>query len=224
MSSIPDSSHWSKWTSIELAKYLKTHGGLDDKYTELFINNNINGAIAPSLTDENLKEMGIKIVGDRIRIQQVLQQLKSSKQREEREQVIWTGKEMLFQSWFHGCCATCCGCCPQDPDLYTLRSNHLEIKTVQPCRLGPISCGCCCGASYHIDNVDLTEINDADVKGVPPGCCHQMCCCAATQEHVLITTNQSKEPKVLKLPRDVGQDVARKIKNQVEIMQRMERS
>lgn len=224
MSSVPNSSHWSKWTSLELANYLNSKGGVDHKYTELFISNHITGAIAPNLTDENLKEMGIKIVGDRIRIQQVLQQLKTAQQQEEREQVLWTGKEMLFQSCFHGCFATCCGCCPQDPDLYTLRNNHLEIKKVKPFRLGPLPCGCCCDASYDIDNIDLSEINDTDVKGVPPGCCHQMCCRAVTQEHVLITTNQSKEPKVMKLRKDVGQDVARKIKNQVEIMQRMERS
>jgi hypothetical protein len=68
----------------------------------------------------------------------------------------------------------------------------------------------------------LSSIADADVKGVPPSCC-QACCCGATQEHVHIKTKEG-ENKVLKLPKEEGATVSRKILNQIEVAQRMERS
>ena len=220
MSVTTDSTRdWSNWTATQLADYLKTKG-LDD-YAEVFVSNNITGQVAPSLTDENLKEMGISVVGDRLRIIQALQQLKASQAQQDREKVVWQGEEVLYVSWFHQCCSTCGGCCPQDASTYTLRSNHLEIKTVHPCRLGPITC--CCGERYDIDNIDLSEVTDTDVEGVPPGCLQQVCCCGDTLEHVKIQTSSEGE-KVLILHKDVGQDVARRLKNQVETMQQMERS
>ena len=76
---------------------------------------------------------------------------------------------------------------------------------------------------YHIDNVDLSNVTDADVKGVPPNCCQQ-CCCGHTQEHIYVKANGGAETKVLKLPKEEGAAVSRKILNQVEIMQRMERN
>lgn len=76
---------------------------------------------------------------------------------------------------------------------------------------------------YHIDNVDLSSVTDADVKGVPPNCCQQ-CCCGLTQEHIYVKANGGTETKVLKLQREEGATVSRKILNQVEVMQRMERN
>ncbi|KAL7565967.1 hypothetical protein ACA910_008422 [Epithemia clementina (nom. ined.)] len=219
----PDTKNWKNWNSVELANYLKQQG-CGDNYAELFLQNKITGQEAPDLKDDTLKEMGITIVGDRLRITKALQQLRQSQAQAEREEVLWQGHELLYVSWFQQCCQTCAGCCPQDAATYTLRSHHLEIKTVHPCRCGPlVCCGSLCGATYEIDNIDLSEITDADVKGVPPGCCQAICCCGVTQEHVILTTGAEGE-KVLKLPKDVGQDVARRVKNQVEIMQRMERS
>ena len=130
----------------------------------------------------------------------------------------------LYFSWVHRLCATGCGCCPNDPSTYSLRQNHLEIKTVNPCRFGPIACcSCCCGPKYEIDSVNLSQITDADVKGVPPNCIAQTCCCGETQEHVVITT-KAEGAKILRLKKNEGQQVARRIKNQVETMQVMERS
>ena len=214
--------NWNEWGSTELANYLKGKGLAD--YAEIFVNNNITGEVAPNLTDENLKEMGIDSVGDRIRIRNALEGLRKSHAQTKEEEVLWTGTEVLYFSWFHAACTTCCGCCPKDPSIYSLRANHLEIKTVSPCRLGPIRCcTMCCAEKYHIDNIDLSKVSDADVKGVPPGCLQQTCCCAETQEHVTLLTNNEGD-KVLKLHKDEGQQVARRIKTQVEAMQRMERS
>eukprot|EP00543_Licmophora_paradoxa_P006327 CAMPEP_0202449310 /NCGR_PEP_ID=MMETSP1360-20130828/8049_1 /ASSEMBLY_ACC=CAM_ASM_000848 /TAXON_ID=515479 /ORGANISM="Licmophora paradoxa, Strain CCMP2313" /LENGTH=219 /DNA_ID=CAMNT_0049067189 /DNA_START=20 /DNA_END=679 /DNA_ORIENTATION=- len=209
---------FQEWDAHELAEYIRSKGLAD--YCETFESNNVSGAVAHRLTDSDLKDMGITKVGDRLLLMQALETVKKAQKQLDREKVIWEGTEVLYFSCYDQNCSTCCGCCPDDPSEYKLRSNQLEIKTVDPCRVGPIRC--CCFSSYQIDNVDLSGIQSADVEGVPPGCFHQICC-GAPQEHIHVLTSGEGE-KILKLKQDEGQEVARKIKNQVEAMQRMERS
>ena len=49
-----------------MANHLKKEG-MDD-YSEVFFDNKITGEIADSMTEANLKEMGITIVEDRLKI------------------------------------------------------------------------------------------------------------------------------------------------------------
>ena len=207
------------WTAIQLSEYLRSKG-LGD-YAELFLNNNVTGSVAHRLTEANLKEMGVSKVGDRLAIMQALETLRKAKKLQEREKVIWTGTEQLYFSRYDALCSTCCGCCPDDPAQYKLMTNHLEIKTQQPNRCGP--CKFCWGHAYEIDNIDLSEIRDVDMQGVSPTCFNACCCCGAPQEHLRLTTGAEGE-KVLRLKKGQGTDLQRKIKNQVEQMQVMERS
>jgi hypothetical protein len=69
-----------------------------------------------------------------------------------------------------------------------------------------------------------SNIKDVDIHGVPPPCFLQCFCGAKTQEHLKISTTHDAREVVLKLENGTGQEVARQIKNQVEVMQRMERS
>jgi hypothetical protein len=112
------------------------------------------------------------------------------------------------------------GCCPDDPSEYSLTGTHLVIKTVQPQRCGPIKC-CCVGAEYNIDNIDLTHITDADVKGDRPPCTQEVCCCAKSLDVLTIKTSNGE--KVMKLHMGEGEAVSKKILNQVEEAQQMER-
>lgn len=209
---------FESWTATQLAGHLKEKD-LGD-YAEMFMQNNIDGKVAHRIGDSDLKEMGITKVGDRHRVMEALGDLKKAQQQKEREKPLWEGKELLYFSCFDKACSTCCGCCPQDASTYKLTYNNLEIKSVEPMRCGPIPC--CCGHKYEIDNIDLSNIQDADLKGVPPSCC-DACCMGSTQEHIHIQTS-TEGVKILKLPKGEGAEVARKLKNQVEVMQRMERS
>lgn len=214
-------SDFNDWTCDQLAEYFKTRiGTLGGDYSELVQKHRIDGKVAHRLTDNDLKEMGVTSVGDRLRIMQEIEQITKIQDQKDREKVLWEGREELFFNWWDRCLGTCCGCCPVDPSTYQLTGTHLVIKTVNPLRCGPIRC--CFGTKYTIDNVDLSNVNDADVKGVPPSCL-QACCCGKTQEHIYVKTS-SGETKLLKLPREEGAGVSRKILNQVEIMQRMERN
>lgn len=69
---------------------------------------------------------------------------------------------------------------------------------------------------------DLTHIADADVKGVAAPCCQQVFCCGKGMDRVEIKTS-SDGNKALKLKRGEGEPVSRKIMNQVEEAQRIER-
>lgn len=207
------------WTAQKLSEYIAAKG-LGD-YSEFFLEHNIDGKVAHRLDDSNLKEMGVSKVGDRLKLLEALEALKKAQQQQTREVTIWEGEEVLYFSCYQRLCSTCCGCCPEDPSQYKLQNANLEIKLVEHNRCGP--CVCCYGHKYTIDHIDLSQITDADVEGVPPTCFQQCCCCGATQEWVHIKTSSEGE-KILKLHTQEGQVAVRKIKNQVEIMQRMERS
>ena len=213
---------FDEWTTDQLAHYFKTKADvLGGDYAEMIAKHRITGKVCHRLKDEDLKEMGVSNVGDRLTIMEEIDKITRVQQQKDREKAIWEGREELYFNWWDKCVSTCCGCCPDDPDMYKLTGTHLTIKHIDPVRCGPIRC--CCGMKYHIDNIDLSNVTDADVKGVPPSCCQQ-CCCGKTQEHIYVKANGGTETKVMKLTKEEGATVARKILNQVEVMQRMERN
>jgi hypothetical protein len=69
---------------------------------------------------------------------------------------------------------------------------------------------------------DLTYITDSDVKGNAPPCCQIVVCCGTGRDEILLKTSSDGE-KLLKLEKGQGDVVSRKIMNQVEEIQRIER-
>eukprot|EP00548_Thalassiothrix_antarctica_P001533 CAMPEP_0194131170 /NCGR_PEP_ID=MMETSP0152-20130528/1994_1 /TAXON_ID=1049557 /ORGANISM="Thalassiothrix antarctica, Strain L6-D1" /LENGTH=224 /DNA_ID=CAMNT_0038825861 /DNA_START=79 /DNA_END=750 /DNA_ORIENTATION=+ len=205
------------WSAEELGKFI-VGKGLPD-YTELFMANNIDGSIIHRLGDNELKEIGIIKVGDRLKVEEALGSLQRATKKKEREKVLWKGQELLFSSCFDKFLLTCFGCNPVDPSRYYLHKSHLQMKRNVYRRCGPFLCSC--GHSYFIDNVDLTYVNDIDVEGLPPGYCLGICCCGLTKEHVIIRLKN--EVKELTLRQGEGQELARLIKAQLDIHQKMER-
>jgi len=214
-----DTENFAQWDEQQMASYLRAKADLGDYY-EMIVKHKVTGEVAPRLSDSDMKEMGVTSIGDRKRFAKALEDLQREHRKQAREKVLWEGREELWFSCWEACCGTCCGCCPQDPSQYKLTGTHLTIKKVYPCRCGPIRC--CCGTEYHVDNVDLTHIVDADLKGHPPPCCQQIFCCAKGQDHVRIKTT-SDGNKILKLKKGQGELVSRKILNQVEEAQKIER-
>ena len=145
--------NFTQWSSSEVASYLQSKEELGN-YAELFQSHKIDGSVAYRLTDEDLKDMGIKAIGDRHRILSALETMKKAKDQKDREKILWQGDEVLYWSCCDGCLTTCCGLCKDDPEQYTLRSNYLEIKRPDHNRCASIKC--CFGHSYQIDNIDLS--------------------------------------------------------------------
>jgi len=214
-----DIGNWKEWDSIKLSKYLKKKGVPGD-YAEMLITNNVDGKNAPSITESHLKEMGIDSIGDRIAIINALGTLKKAGAIENNNREIWTAKEMLFDSNCSWAFRTCCGLFPKDAKTYVLTNNHLQIKTLSPTRCFCISLSCL-HPYKHTDNVDLSIISDVNGSSVPPSCIGQLCCCKRVKD--IVTINAGKETKRLVLRNKKGEEAQKRIKQQVEVTQRMER-
>jgi hypothetical protein len=105
-----DTTNFDKWTPQELVIFLKKAGLAD--YGEVFLKHRISGRLAPLLTDANLKEMGIFIVGDRLRIMAVIHALGRKVRYDHRTKIWWEGTERLYFSDIEKGFWTCGGCCP----------------------------------------------------------------------------------------------------------------
>mmetsp|Transcript_22485 Transcript_22485/g.25595 ORF Transcript_22485/g.25595 Transcript_22485/m.25595 type:complete len:236 (+) Transcript_22485:165-872(+) len=193
-------------------------------YNEVLRKHNITGKLAPLLNDDDLKEMGINIVGDRLMFKHHLQDLARRERYNHRIESLWEGKERVFFSELEKSCATCCGFCPVDPSSYKLTTNHLRVKKVRPVRCGPIVL-CCFGPSYVSSNIDLSKVDDVDVVGVPAPCCQRTFCCASGKDLVEVESRFEKDGKTfLTVEEGHGDKICTLILNQVEESQKIERN
>lgn len=178
------------------------------------------------MSDDDLREMGITVVGDRLMFKHHLRELSRMERSHQRLQPLWEGQERIFFSHWDKCCFTMCGFCPVDPSTYKLTANHLKVKKVQPVRCGPFWL-CCFGSSYVTNNIDLSKVDDVDVVGIPAPCCCRVWCCASGKDLVEVESrfeSRGHNKITLYLAEGQGEAVATMILNQVEESQKMERS
>jgi len=147
---------YHKWDSHQLGTYFRKRGL--GSYFETLKKHKITGQLAPLLKDEDLKEMGIMIVGDRLMFKHHLKDLSRRERYNRRIESLWEGEERIFFSECDKNCFTCNGFCPVDPSTYKLTSSHLKVKKVQPVRCGPVRLFCF-GASYVSKNIDLSKVD-----------------------------------------------------------------
>ena len=216
--------HASCWDEEKLGAFL-CQQGLGDYTTSLLKKHRITGRLAPLLSDEDLKDMGFTIVGDRLMFRHYLTVLSRQTRFKRRVESIWESEERIFFSTCDRNCWTLCGLCPVDPSTYKLTSSHLKVKKVQPVRCGPIPL-CCFGATYRNSNIDLSKVDDVDVMGVPAPCGQRVCCCASGKDLVQVESRFEKGGGkiMLTLEEGKGDMLANLILNQVDESQKMERS
>jgi hypothetical protein len=213
---------FAKWDAEKLGLYFRSNGL--GEYASMLKIHKITGHIAPLLVDNDLKEMGIDIVGDRLMFKHHLKSLARRARFNKRIESLWEAEERVFFSECDRSCFTLCGFCPVDPSTYKLTTNHLKVKRVRPVRCGPIRL-CCFGASYLTNNIDLSKVDDVDVMGVPAPCIQRSCCCASGKDVLEVESRFEKGGKIfLNLAEGQGETVANLILNQVEESQKMERS
>uniref|UniRef100_A0A6S8T5V4 SAM domain-containing protein n=1 Tax=Chaetoceros debilis TaxID=122233 RepID=A0A6S8T5V4_9STRA len=216
-----DTSH--EWSPKQLSEYL-TRQGLGE-YSECIVKHKISGKLAPLLSELDLKEMGITCIGDRLRFRLLVENLKRRARSHNRTRCIWEGEERVFYSAGMEIICTCFGCCPTDPSTYKLMSNFIKIKTVRPLRIGRLRL-CCCN-QYTVNNVDLTNVADVDVNGVPAPCCERILCCAPGKDIVDIEIRGYGGGDLMNhkliLREAEGDRVAELVMNSVEESQRIER-
>jgi len=211
-----------KWCTNDVAEHLNLKGL--GKYSSILIENGIDGEVADTIGEDNLREMGVSKIGDRLKILKALDEIKQAKAQDEFCKTLWEGKEILYPTCYDRIFSTCFGICPEEhsPSTYELTPNYLTIKVMKPCRFLCFKC-CCFESSYEINNVDLSQVIDVNIKGVNPSWCERLCCFGKTIEEVRVET-RSGEVNVMRLGAEDGQAVANKIKRQVEMAQRIERN
>jgi len=204
------------WRPIDVANFLES-ASLGD-YREAILKHKISGRLLHHLTDQDLKDMGINIVGDRLRLKSLIETTERKQRYNKRTKVWWTGTEELYWNKADQGFLTCCFLCPDDPSTYELSSNRLKIKTVSPWRIGPIKFRCC--FEYGINNIDLTQIVDVDIVGEPAPCCYH--CCAEGRGHVEVSTRQGEKVN-LTVTQPEADKASKMIIQQIEECQRMQR-
>jgi len=216
-------ANFTQWDEKQLGLFFRRRGL--GSYEQILLDHKITGHLAPLLQDQDLKDMGITIVGDRLLFQRSLKELARRERFHKRIESIWEGEERVFFSTCGQRFWTLFGFCPVDPSTYKLTTNHLKVKQVRPYRCGPVRMGYCCGASYTSNNIDLSKVDDVDVTGVPAPCVARVCCCARGKELLEVESRFEKGGKVtMSLEKGQGEIVANLILNQVEESQKMERS
>lgn len=215
-------SDFHQWDEDRLGMYFRKRGL--GAYLGLLKQHKITGQLAPLLKDDDLKEMGVSVVGDRLMFRHHLKELARRQRFTKRIEPLWEGEERIFMNDCDRQCITCFGMCPVDPSTYKLTTNHLKVKRVQPARCGPVRLPCC-GASYVSNNIDLSKVDDVDVMGVPAPCIYRTCCCSNGKDLLEVESRFEKGGKIfLTLEEGQGETVANLILNQVEESQKMERT
>lgn len=215
-------SGYHDWDEDRLGLFFRQRGL--GAYCEVMKQHKITGRLAPHMSDDNLKEMGISCVGDRLMFRHVLKDLSRQERFKKRIESLWEGQERMFFSNYERNCWTLCGLFPIDPSTYKLSRNHIKVKKVQPVRCGPVRL-CCFGSSHVSNNIDLSKVDDVDVMGIPAPCFQRTCCCASGKDIVEVESRFEKDGKItLVLAEGHGEVLANLILNQVEESQKMERS
>ena len=105
-----DAQPYLNWTSRQLADHVEK-AGLKN-YATMIITHKITGKVAPLLTDADLKEMGMTVVGDRMRFKQLLLSLGRRARCAGNETPLWTVKEQKYYTPFEQHVCTVCGIFP----------------------------------------------------------------------------------------------------------------
>merc|ERR1711920_175716 len=116
------------------------------------------------LTKEDLKDLGLITLGDRLAMAKEVQSLRVREKMAKRKEKI----AELIQAWDGSCFSrvtqTCCGLFPWDPDRYILTSTNLRIKSYDVYRLCGIWRMTCCGGTWTSDNIALNRIVDVNIR------------------------------------------------------------
>jgi len=214
-----DVSTYVNWGPQDVANHFTAKGY--PEYAQLWISHKIDGKRAVLLTPEALKEMGIKVIGDRLGIQNELRQLKVVARQVQRDTVVAEHTEAYHGSWLkEKLHRTLCRCFPVEPDHYTLTSSTLKIREYEIARVCGVKCTCL-GGKWHNDTIKLENIVDVDTTVTEKGCF--VCAERKCYIHIANTAGNSagsEESKVvlknMYVNADVGDKFAKSIRQTID--------
>jgi len=209
----------TKWTVDEVVKYFGEHGF--PEHEEVWRKHRITGDRLILLSGDDVKELGIKSIGDRMGIQREIEMLALAARKAGRTEVLYHKTEAWDGSSIDKMCATCCGFFPWDPDKYTLTRSALRIEEYEIPRICGVWKCMCLGGQHKVDNISLDMIRDVDTLTRKKG----LCCFAVDKAEVIIAVgagveSESSESRVVQKTLMVegaeGEDFANLIFLQIE--------
>lgn len=114
---------FDKWDSQQLADFLAQAGLM--AYRKMVLEHKITGKHAHLLTDEDLRDMGMVVVGDRLRFKQLMMTMGRKARFCNSTKAVWTGEEQTYYTDSEQFFCTCLGLIPDGKSLssyYLLRS------------------------------------------------------------------------------------------------------
>jgi len=210
---------FNTWGTAEVAQFLDEHNL--SAYKDNFIENDILGKHLPLLNKQELKDLGVKPLGDRLALTKEIQGLALREKLQKRKEKIAEAEEAWDGNWTNQFCFTCCGLFPWDPDRYILTPTNLRIKSYEFYRLCGIWKLVCCGGTWTSDNIPLNKIVDIDRIDYKVG----MLCCKETKSRIelkgIAGTQADSETarlqgKVLLLEDEYGEEFQKKLKEAME--------
>jgi len=103
-------SDYHTWSPKQLGIFFRKRGL--GEYYDTLRKHKITGQLAPLLNDDDLKQMGIDIVGDRLMFKHHLKDLSRRERYNKRIESFWEGEERIFFSDCDKTLFTCNGFCP----------------------------------------------------------------------------------------------------------------
>jgi hypothetical protein len=118
------------WDEVKLGLYFKRRGL--GQYIEMLKQHEITGQLAPLLSHDDLREMGVIAVGDWLMFKRYLNELSQRERANNCLDAIWEGEERIFFGDCDQNIWTLGGFFPINPSTYKLANNHLKAKKVSP--------------------------------------------------------------------------------------------
>lgn len=148
------------WTVEEVGDKFLVPIGMG-KLRPLFSKHKVSGRVLSKLEKEDLKDMQIISVGDRVFLNTMIKLLRKSYKRHLREEIVWRGHYppptggIQYFSDFKSCLTyKCCPCCSYSKTYEFTRQGLRE-------RTNPPSCVVCCSTTYN-DFHDIRFMKDLD--------------------------------------------------------------
>merc|ERR1712113_1347971 len=171
---------YEQWTAEQVADYFSSKGY--EEYRNIFIDNELSGDRVVLITQEDIPDLNIPYVGDRVGFMKTLRNLKTQARLQLRKVEIDHAEQAFDGCWINEMLYTCFGLCPRDPDQYILKAGKLQIKQFEWTRIcGTWKC-ICLGGAWHNDNISLDKIKDVDTVVTKSGCL----CCRVDKAKILI--------------------------------------
>jgi len=201
-------------TPEDVAKYFEKRGF--GEHGDVWVNHRVNGQRVILLTVQDVKDLGITSIGDRMGIQRELDLLRLAATRKMRNNTIAQHKEAYDGSDCEKAFYTCFGLFPRDEDTYTLTASSLRLQEYKVPRIcGTWKCTCL-GSATSTDNISLDQIRDVDTLITKKG----LCCFAVDKAKLMIAVaagndSESAEARVTQKDIFVEGPVGEEFSNQI---------